>query len=241
MASEQNSKQRRILLKISGEALSGADGFGINPKVLSDTAKAIREVQQQGVQTALVIGGGNIFRGAELQRTGFDRVAGDQMGMLATVMNGLAMREELIKQGGNCVLMSAYGIPSITTQYQARLGRELLNSGSCVIIAGGSGSPFFTTDTAAVLRAIELDCSEVLKATKVDGVYSADPVKDPTAKRFEVLTFKEVIAKELKVMDLTAFALASEHNMPIRVFSMNKPGAFMRAATGEAEVTVVSD
>ena len=171
MSSEQKSQVRRILLKISGEALSGDTGFGIDPHVLSQTAKAIRDVQKQGVQTVLVIGGGNIFRGAALQKAGFDRVTGDQMGMLATIMNGLAMREELKAQGGECVLMSAYGIPSITTQYSATEGRELLKKGSSLIVAGGTGSPFFTTDTGAVLRAIELQCSEVLKATKVDGIY----------------------------------------------------------------------
>ena len=235
------NKARRILLKISGEALSGEGDFGIDPQVLSNTAKAIRNVQNQGVQTVLVIGGGNIFRGAALQKAGFDRVAGDQMGMLATIMNGLAMREELKAQGGHCVLMSAYGIPSMTTQYSATLGRELLDQGHSLIVAGGTGAPFFTTDTAAVLRAIELQCSEVLKATKVDGIYTADPVKDPSATKFDKLTFDEVIQKQLEVMDLTAFALAREHHMPIRVFSMNKEGAFDKAALGHNEGTVVSD
>ena len=235
------NKARRILLKISGEALSGEGGFGIDPQVLSNTAKAIRNVQNQGVQTVLVIGGGNIFRGAALQKAGFDRVAGDQMGMLATIMNGLAMREELKARGGHCVLMSAYGIPSMTTQYSATLGRELLDQGHSLIVAGGTGAPFFTTDTAAVLRAIELQCSEVLKATKVDGIYTADPVKDPSATKFDKLTFDEVIQKQLEVMDLTAFALAREHHMPIRVFSMNKEGAFDKAALGHNEGTVVSD
>ena len=241
MSSEQTSKPRRILLKVSGEALSGDTGFGIDPKVLSATAKAIRNVQEQGVQTVLVIGGGNIFRGAALQKAGFDRVTGDQMGMLATIMNGLAMREELKAQGGKCELMSAYGVPSITTQYSAAQGRELLNNGTSLIVAGGTGAPFFTTDTAAVLRAIELQCSEGLKATKVDGIYTADPVKDHTATKFDHLTFDEVIEKQLEVMDLTAFALARDHHMPIRVFSMNKPGAFDKAALGHAEGTVVSD
>ena len=241
MSSEQTSKPRRILLKVSGEALSGDTGFGIDPKVLSATAKAIRNVQEQGVQTVLVIGGGNIFRGAALQKAGFDRVTGDQMGMLATIMNGLAMREELKAQGGKCELMSAYGVPSITTQYSAAQGRELLNNGTSLIVAGGTGAPFFTIDTAAVLRAIELQCSEVLKATKVDGIYTADPVKDHTATKFDHLTFDEVIEKQLEVMDLTAFALARDHHMPIRVFSMNKPGAFDKAALGHAEGTVVSD
>ncbi len=241
MSSEQKSTVRRILLKISGEALSGDNGFGIDPKVLSQTATAIREVQKQGVQTVLVIGGGNIFRGAALQKAGFDRVIGDQMGMLATIMNGLAMREELKAQGGKCVLMSAYGIPSITAQYSATEGRQLLDAGTSLIVAGGTGAPFFTTDTAAVLRAIELQCSEVLKATKVDGIYTADPVKDPSATKFDALSFDEVISKQLEVMDLTAFALAREHHMPIRVFSMNKPNAFNKAARGETEGTVVSD
>ena len=235
------AKFKRILLKLSGESLMGKQSFGIDPERLSDYAKQIKEVHEMGVQIGIVIGGGNIFRGAALQKAGFDRVTGDQMGMLATIMNGLAMREELKAQGGECVLMSAYGIPSITTQYSATEGRELLKKGSSLIVAGGTGSPFFTTDTGAVLRAIELQCSEVLKATKVDGIYTADPVKDKTATKFDSLTFDEVIAKQLQVMDLTAFALAREHHMPIRVFSMNKPGAFDRAAKGEAEGTVVSD
>ena len=240
MSSELKCKTRRILLKISGEALSGDNGFGIDPSVLSNTAKAIRAVQNEGVQTVLVIGGGNIFRGAALQKAGFDRVTGDQMGMLATIMNGLAMREELKAQGGKCVLMSAYGVPSISTQYSASLGREILDSGSSLIVAGGTGNPFFTTDTAAVLRAVELQCSEVLKATKVDGVYTADPFKDKSAKKYDTLSFDEVIEKQLEVMDLTAFALARDHHMPIRVFSMGKDGAFMRAAKGESEGTLVS-
>lgn len=235
------STGRRVLLKISGEALAGDQGFGIDPKILSALAKSILDVQGRGVETALVIGGGNIFRGAALQKAGFDRVAGDQMGMLATVMNGLAVREELKRQGGKAVLMSAYGIPSITEQYSASRARELLAQGVTVIASGGTGSPFFTTDTGAVLRAIEMQCSEVLKATKVDGVYSADPMKDPNAVRYDALTFDEVMSKQLKVMDLTAFALASEHSMPIRVFSMTKPGAFIAAACGENEGTVVSN
>lgn len=240
MTSEQNNF-RRILLKISGEALAGDLGFGIDPKILSSLCSSVLDVQRRGVETALVIGGGNIFRGAALQKSGFDRVAGDQMGMLATVMNGLAVREELKRQGGKAVLMSAYGIASITEQYQASRARQLLSEGVTVIASGGTGSPFFTTDTGAVLRAIEMQCSEVLKATKVDGVYSADPMKDPNAERYTVLSFAEVISKQLKVMDLTAFALASEHNMPIRVFSMNKENAFIRAAMGEDEGTVVSN
>ncbi len=232
---------RRILLKISGEALAGSGGFGIDPLVLAKTVTLIREVEKAGVEVALVCGGGNVFRGAALEQAGFDRTFGDQMGMLATIMNGLALREEIHRQGGKAVLFSAYGVPSITTQYSAVLGREVLASGSTVIVSGGTGSPFFTTDTAAVLRAVELNCSEVLKATKVDGIYSADPMTHPDAVRYSRLTFAEVIAQELKVMDLTAFALAREHHLPIRVFAMRSAEAFKRAALGGDEGTLVSD
>ena len=231
---------RRILIKLSGEALGGATQFGIEPEILANMAKSIIEIKNQGVQVALVIGGGNIFRGAALQKAGMDRTVGDHMGMLATVINGLAMRDELIRQGTPCVLMSAQGIASITEQYQAQKGREILEQGSVVICAGGTGSPFFTTDTAAVLRAVELHCDEVLKGTKVDGVYSADPMKDPNAQLYKTLTYKEVLAKELQVMDLTAFALARDHNMKIRVFSMTKDGALLNAATGGDEGTLIS-
>ena len=160
---------RRILIKLSGEALGGATQFGIEPEILASMARSIIDIKNQGVQVALVIGGGNIFRGAALQKAGMDRTVGDHMGMLATVINGLAMRDELIRQGTHCVLMSASGIASITDQYQAQKGREILEQGSVLIVAGGTGSPFFTTDTAAVLRAVELHCDEVLKGTKVDG------------------------------------------------------------------------
>lgn len=232
---------RRILLKLSGEALGGATQFGIEPEILQETAKNVIAIKNQGVQVALVIGGGNIFRGAALQKAGMDRTIGDQMGMLATVINGLAMRDELIRQGTPCVLMSAYGIPSITTQYAAQQGREILEQGSVLIVAGGTGSPFFTTDTAAVLRAVELHCDEVLKGTKVDGVYSADPFKDPNAVLYKTLTYQEVISRELQVMDLTAFALSRDHHMKIRVFSMVKEGALLKAATGGDEGTLIAD
>ena len=242
MMDSKKPRYERILLKLSGEALAGNKDMGIDAQVLDQMSLSIAHLVGLGVQVGIVVGGGNLYRGSQLQKEGLvGRVTGDQMGMLATIMNGLAMREELKAQGGECVLMSAYGIPSITTQYSATEGRELLKKGSSLIVAGGTGSPFFTTDTGAVLRAIELQCSEVLKATKVDGIYTADPVKDKTATKFDSLTFDEVIAKQLQVMDLTAFALAREHHMPIRVFSMNKPGAFDRAAKGEAEGTVVSD
>lgn len=234
------NNDRRILLKLSGEALGGDTGFGIEPHILAQMASLIIKIKQSDVQVALVIGGGNVFRGAALQKAGLDRVVGDQMGMLATIMNGLAMRDELIRQGQDCVLMSAYGIPSMTVQYNAQEGRNLLASGKVVIVAGGTGSPFFTTDTAAVLRAVELKCDEVLKGTKVDGVYSADPMKDKKAVFYPSLSFKEVLEKELQVMDLTAFALARDHKMPIRVFSMVKEGALLKAAKGENEGTLIS-
>ncbi|MCK0534669.1 MULTISPECIES: UMP kinase [unclassified Anaerobiospirillum] len=231
---------RRILIKLSGEALGGETQFGIEPAILSEMARSIIEIRNQGVQVALVIGGGNIFRGAALQKAGMDRTVGDHMGMLATVINGLAMRDELIRQGTHCVLMSAQGIASITEQYAAQNGREILEQGSVLIVAGGTGSPFFTTDTAAVLRAVELHCDEVLKGTKVDGVYSADPFKDPDAVLYKTLTYKEVLTKELQVMDLTAFALARDHEMKIRVFSMTREGALLNAATGGDEGTLIS-
>ena len=232
---------RRILLKLSGEALGGATQFGIEPEILAQMARNIIAIKEQGVQVALVIGGGNIFRGAALQKAGMDRTVGDHMGMLATVINGLAMRDELIRQGTHCVLMSAQGIASITEQYAAQRGREVLEQGPVLIVAGGTGSPFFTTDTAAVLRAVELHCDEVLKGTKVDGVYTADPMKDANAVKYDSLTYKEVLANELEVMDLTAFALARSHHMRIRVFSMINDGALLRAALGEDEGTLISE
>ena len=224
---------RRILLKLSGEALGGSTQFGIEPEILKEMAQNVIAIKNQGVQVALVIGGGNIFRGAALQKAGMDRTIGDQMGMLATVINGLAMRDELIRQGTHCVLMSAYGIPSITTQYSAQQGREVLEQGSVLIVAGGTGSPFFTTDTAAVLRAVELHCDEVLKGTKVDGVYSADPFKDPNAELYKTLTYQEVISRELQVMDLTATTMCKENNLPIYVFNMDKFGNLKRVMDGE--------
>ena len=234
-----NTATRRVLLKLSGEALGG-NAMGIEPSILAKSAKEILDIAKQGVQIAIVIGGGNIFRGAALQKAGLNRVIGDQMGMLATVINGLAMRDELIRQGGSCVLMSAYGIPSITTQYQAQLGKEIIEQGSILIVAGGTGAPLFTTDTTAVLRAVELECNEVLKGTKVDGIYDSDPMKNNDAKFIKHISFDEVIAQKLEVMDLTAFTLALENNMNIRVFNMNKEGALFKAATTGDEGSLVS-
>ncbi len=236
-----SGQTRRVLIKLSGEALGGSAGFGIEPALLDKKAAEIAALTREGVQCALVIGGGNLFRGAALQKAGLDRVVGDEMGMLATIMNGLAMQDAIRRQGVPCVLMSTYGIPSITVQYQAIMGRELLAQGNVLIAAGGTGSPFFTTDTTAVLRAIELNCHEVFKGTKVDGIYDADPVTHPEAKLYTHLTYKEALVKELQVMDLTAFALARDHHMPIRVFNLNKEGALRNAALGSNEGTLVSD
>lgn len=240
MTSVQN-KARRVLLKLSGEALGGAAGFGIEPEILQEKAQVIVDLTRRGVQCAIVLGGGNIFRGAALQKAGLDRVVGDEMGMLATIMNGLAMKDAILREGVGCVLMSTYGIPSMTVQYQAALGREILAQGQVLIASGGTGSPFFTTDTTAVLRAIELNCDEVFKGTKVDGIYDADPVTHPEAKLYKHLTYKQALVQELQVMDLTAFALARDHQMKIRVFNMNKEGALLNAALGQDEGTLVTN
>lgn len=239
MSEYSQEKHRRILLKLSGEVLGG-DSLGIDPSILAKIGDEIAKIQVSGVQIALVIGGGNIFRGAALQKAGLDRVAGDQMGMLATMINGLALRDELTRQGIRAVLMSPHSVPSICMQYQAVLGRDILSLGSVLILAGGTGSPLFTTDTTAVLRGVELGCDEVLKGTKVDGVYSADPVKNPNATFYPRITYEKVLEQKIEVMDLTAFTLARENNMPIRVFNMNKEGALMRAATGGDEGSLVS-
>lgn len=232
---------RRVLLKLSGEALAGPAGFGLDPEVLNRVAAALAGIMRHGVQPAVVIGGGNLLRGAALQARGLDRVVGDQMGMLATVMNGMALRDALRRCGVRCTQLSAHGIPSMVPQYAADRGRELLAAGECVIVSGGTGAPFFTTDTAAVLRAAELNCAVVLKATKVDGVYTADPQRDPTARRYDRLTYKEALARELKIMDLTAFALARDRHLPIRVFALADAAALERAAVADAAGTLVSD
>ena len=237
--SEERPALRRILFKLSGEVLGGGEP-GIEPSVLASTVSAVAEVLAQGVQLALVIGGGNIFRGAALQRAGLDRITGDQMGMLATLINGLALRDEFVRQNCRAVLMSPYAMPSVSMQYQAVLGRELLALGTVVILAGGTGAPLFTTDTTAVLRAVELGCQEVLKGTKVDGIYSDDPLRHPEARFFGHLSYDEVLERRIEVMDPTAFTLAREHAMPIRVFSLGKAGALLRAALGRDEGSLVS-
>lgn len=229
----------RVLLKLSGEALEGGEGFGIDPEVLARTAAEIKDITAHGIEVALVIGGGNIFRGAKLAESGLDRVAGDQMGMLATVMNGLAMRDALTRIGTPTTLFSAFPITGVTTTYSAFEARKELSAGRVVILSAGTGNPFFTTDSAACLRGIEIEADAVVKGTKVDGVYSADPVKDPTATLFSELSYREVVEKELKVMDLSAFILARDHGMPILVCNMNRSGALLRAVSGEKEGTLI--
>lgn len=237
--SSRQPKYKRILLKLSGEALMGAEDFGIDPKVLDRMALEIGQLVGIGVQVGLVIGGGNLFRGAALSAAGMDRVTGDHMGMLATVMNGLAMRDSLERSNIQTRLMSAITMEGVTQHYDRRKAMRYLASGDVVIFSAGTGNPFFTTDTAACLRGIEMDADVVLKATKVDGVYDRDPMKDPNAERFDKLTYDQVLDLKLGVMDLTAICLIRDHHMPLRVFNMNKPGALLNAVVGSAEGTLI--
>ncbi|NIK74630.1 uridylate kinase [Thermonema lapsum] len=234
-------KYKRILLKLSGEALSGDDPqYIINPERLEQYAKEIRRVVESGVQVAIVIGGGNIYRGSEAERSGIDRVQGDYMGMLATVINGMALQSAIEKQGVYTRLMSGIRMEQVCEPFIRRRAIRHLEKGRVVIFAAGTGNPYFTTDSAASLRAIEIEADVVLKGTKVDGVYSADPKKDVTAVRFTSITFEEVYARGLSVMDLTAFTLCKENNLPIIVFDMNKPGNLYRLVQGEEVGTLIS-
>ncbi|BDX19070.1 MULTISPECIES: UMP kinase [Halopseudomonas] len=237
--SSRQPKYKRILLKLSGEALMGTEDFGIDPKVLDRMALEIGQLIGIGVQVGLVIGGGNLFRGAALSAAGMDRVTGDHMGMLATVMNALAMRDSLERSNIQTRVMSAITMEGVTEHYDRRKAMRYLAGGDVVIFSAGTGNPFFTTDTAACLRGIEVDADLVLKATKVDGVYNADPMKDPNAERFETLSYDQVLDLKLEVMDLTAICLIRDHNMPLRVFNMNKPGALLNAVVGSAEGTLI--
>jgi uridylate kinase len=232
---------KRILLKLSGEALQGDEGFGIDATVLDRMAQEIKELIEMNVEVAVVIGGGNLFRGAGLAKAGMNRVVGDHMGMLATVMNGLAMRDALHRIEVNARLMSAIPLNGVCDDYRWTEAISLLRHGKVVILSAGTGNPFFTTDSAACLRGIEIGADVVLKATKVDGVYSADPVKDPTATLYKTLNYEKVLTDELKVMDLAAFTLARDHNLPICVFNMNKPGALRRVILGEQEGTLINN
>ena len=232
-------KYKRILLKLSGEALMGTEDFGIDPKVLDRMALEIGQLIGIGVQVGLVVGGGNLFRGAALSAAGMDRVTGDHMGMLATVMNSLALRDSLERSNIQTRVMSAITMNGVTEHYDRRKAMRYLSGGDVVIFSAGTGNPFFTTDTAACLRGIEVDADVVLKATKVDGVYDRDPMKDPNAERFDTLTYDQVLDLKLGVMDLTAICLIRDHQMPLRVFNMNKPGALLNAVVGSAEGTLI--
>jgi uridylate kinase len=239
MPNNATPKYQRILLKLSGEAL-GVNGIGIDPKVLDRMALEIGQLVGIGVQVGLVIGGGNLFRGATLSAAGLDRVTGDHMGMLATVMNALAMRDALERARIHTVVMSAIPMSGVVEHYDRRLAIRHLERGDVVIFSAGTGNPFFTTDSAACLRGIEIDADIVLKGTKVDGIYSADPNIDPTATKYDHLTYDEVLEKQLGVMDLTAICLARDHDMPLRVFNMENSGALRNAIVSEAEGTLVT-
>ena len=232
-------KYDRILLKLSGEALAGSADFGIDPKVLDRMAVEIGQLVDIGVEVGLVLGGGNLFRGAALHEAGMDRVTGDHMGMLATVMNALAMRDALERAGITTRVMSAIPMSGMVEHYDRRTAIRHLREGDVVIFSAGTGNPFFTTDSAACLRGIEIDANLVLKATKVDGVYSADPIKNPGAIKYSRLTYDEVLDRKLGVMDLTAICLCRDQNMPVRVFNMNKEGALFSVITGKDEGTLI--
>ncbi len=239
MSAAADLKYKRVLLKLSGEQLMGEQSFGIDPVFLDKMAKEIAELVELGVEVGLVIGGGNIYRGAALSKAGMDRVTGDHMGMLATVMNGLAMADALRRINVPCTLMSAFGMAGVTDQYDSRRAKDLLDQKEVVIFSAGTGNPFFTTDTAACLRGIEVGVDVVLKATKVDGVYNADPVKDPSATRYSSISYDKVLADKLGVMDLTAICLCQDHTMPLRVFKMDKPGALNNIVKGADEGTLI--
>ncbi|MCB1382405.1 MAG: UMP kinase [Notoacmeibacter sp.] len=232
---------RRVLLKASGEALMGGQGFGIDVSVADRIAADIAEARAMGVEVGVVIGGGNIFRGVAVASKGGDRVTGDHMGMLATVINSLALRTSLVKLGLDAVVLSAIAMPEICESFSQRQATAYMNAGKVVIFAGGTGNPFFTTDSAAALRAAEIGADALFKGTQVDGIYSADPKKVPDATRFDRITHDEVIARGLNVMDTAAIALARENNIPIIVYSIHEKGGFGEILTGNGRCTVVSD
>lgn len=230
---------KRILLKLSGEGLMGEGEYGIEPRVIRRVAAEIREVRAMGVEIALVIGGGNIFRGAGLAAAGMDRVTADHMGMLATVMNALALQDALEHEGVFTRVMSAIKINQVCEDYIRRRAMRHLEKGRVVVFAAGTGNPFFTTDSAASLRAVEINADVVLKATKVDGVYSSDPVKNPNATRYRRLTYDQVLEQRLGVMDATAIVMCRDNNLPIRVFDMTRPGALLDLVGGADIGTLV--
>lgn len=239
--SAAQQKYRRVLLKLSGEALAGSESYGISPAVISSLCAELAEVRRGGCEVAIVVGGGNIFRGLAAAETGMDRSTGDYMGMLATVLNSLALQDAIEKLGVETRVQSALTIRQVAEPYIRRRATRHLEKGRIVIFAAGTGNPFFTTDTAASLRAIEIGADVIMKATRVDGVYSADPEKDPTAKRYTSLTYKQVLNDGLGVMDATAISLCMENSMPIVVFDGTTPGNILKAVAGEPIGTIVGE
>ena len=234
------TEHKRILLKFSGESVAGNDEHGIDPKILDQMANSVKSCRDLGAEIGIVIGGGNLFRGEKLNEAGMDRVAGDHMGMLATVMNGIALRDALERAGIKTRVMSAISMSGIVEHYDRRLAIQLLSDGFVVIFTAGTGNPFFTTDTAGCLRAIETQSDLMLKATRVDGVYDSDPEINKDAKLFDELTFDEAITKNLKVMDATALTLARDHKLPIKVFNVNQPDALKNIICGKKIGTLIS-
>ena len=230
---------RRVIVKLSGEALSGVQDFGIDPAMVETLAADLVKAAKLGVELGVVVGGGNIFRGVQVSARGVPRAVGDTMGMLATVMNCLVLEAAIERQGHEARTLSALAMPSVCETYNRKRAVKNLGKGRIVLLAAGTGNPYFTTDTTAVLRAAELDCEAVLKATNVDGVYTADPKKDPKAKRYERLSHQEAIEKDLRVMDGAAFALARENRTPIIVFSIREAGAIAAVLSGKGRATVV--
>ena len=232
---------KRVLLKLSGESLMGAQKYGLDTAVLNSYAEQIKAVVENGVQGGIVIGGGNIFRGLSGVKKGFDRVKGDQMGMLATVINSLALQTALESEGAKAKVLTSIRMEPVGELYTKSKALELMAEGYVVIIAGGTGNPYFTTDTASALRGVEIEAEVLLKGTRVDGVYTADPEKDPTATKFSEITFDEVYDRKLKVMDLTAFTMCKENNLPIVVFDMDTPGNLNKIINGDPIGTVVKN
>ena len=233
------TKYKRVLLKLSGESLMGSDAFGINRETIMKIVAQIKEVVDLGVQVGIVVGGGNIFRGVSTQAGSMDRATADYMGMMATVMNALALKDAFESVGAKARVKSALNMQQIVETYARPKAIQYLEEGKIVIFAAGTGNPFFTTDTAAALRGVEMGCEIMMKATNVEGVYTADPKKDPSATRYQAVTFDEAIQKKLKVMDTTAFTLCQERNLNIVVFSIHKEGALKRVILGEDEGTLV--
>ena len=234
-------KYRRVLLKLSGEALVGDQGYGLDAKIVTRVASEVRSVHALGVQVCVVIGGGNIFRGLAGSAQGMERATADYMGMLATVINSLAMQSALERQGVPTRVQSAIGMQAVCEPYIRRRAIRHMEKGRVVIFAAGTGNPFFTTDTAAALRASEMECNALLKATKVDGVYSADPQKDPRATRYDRLNYLDVLSRDLGVMDAAAISLARENHIPILVFSIHNSGGFADVVTGKGRFTIITE